>query len=176
LYRELAEALRPLYDSDQVPLTPARAAADLAAARPDGALVVADPGPAGLWIARALPTTEAGSVVVPATIAPGFAAAAGVVASLDGRVSVSVTAEPIDERTEAVLELAEGWGAQVVLEMWGDDGDRVDPQRRRDQLVDALGARRVRRLPVAVDFSYTQTLIEIAGPIVAWETDTGGSP
>jgi hypothetical protein len=62
----------------------------------------------------------------------------------------------------------------VVLEMWGDDGDRVDPQRRRDQLVDALGARRVRRLPVAVDFSYTQTLIEIAGPIVAWEPDSNG--
>lgn len=176
LYRELAEALRPLYDADQVPLTPARAAADLAAARPDGALVVADPGPAGLWIARALPTTEAGSVVVPATVAPGFAAAAGVVASLDGRLSVSVTAEPLDERTEAVLELAEGWGAQVVLEVWGDNGDPIEPDARRGRMVDALGARRVQRLPVAVDFSSTEVLIDIAGPIVAWEADSGGSP
>ena len=64
-YEQLAAALQPLYASAAVPLSPARAAADLGATRPDGALVLADPGPAGLWVARALPTTELGSVVVP---------------------------------------------------------------------------------------------------------------
>ncbi len=173
LYRELSAALGPLYTAEQVPLTPARAAADLAASRPAGTVVVADPGLAGLWVARAFPTTEAGSVVVPATVAPGFAAAAGVVASLDGRPSVAVTTSPTDDRTVAVLELAERWGAQVVLEVWGGDGDELTAEERVNRTVEALRSRRVSQLPVVVDFSFTDVLTEIAGPIVAWQTDEG---
>ncbi|MCX7621500.1 MAG: hypothetical protein N2037_11740 [Acidimicrobiales bacterium] len=176
LYRELAGALRPLYASAQVPLSPARAVADAGEVRPEGALVVADPGPAGLWVARALPTTEAGSVVVPSAVQPGFAVAAGAVASLDGRLSISITTDPIDETTEAVLELAEHWGAQIVLEVWGDGAsgaELVSPEARRERLHDALQSRRVNRLPVAVDFASTDVLVEIAGPVVAWESDRG---
>ena len=77
--------------SDAVPLSPARAAADLGSARPDGALVVADPGPAGLWVARALPTTELGerrrARRCPCGASPSPAAIA---ASFEGRPAVAV--------------------------------------------------------------------------------------
>ena len=72
LYAELSAALADLYADDSVPLNPAKAAADLGAARPAGALVAADPGPAGLWIARTFPTTESGSVIVPSRPVAGL--------------------------------------------------------------------------------------------------------
>ena len=75
LYEQLSAALQPLYASATVPLSPARAAADLGAHAGLGRLVLADPGPAGLWVARAFPTTELGSVVVPALPVGGFALA-----------------------------------------------------------------------------------------------------
>src|SRR5690606_21574749 len=79
LYERLSSALADRYTNEAVPLAAARACSDLAAVRPAGALVAADPGPAGFWVARAYPTDEPGSVVVPSSSAPGFAAAAAFV-------------------------------------------------------------------------------------------------
>jgi len=174
LYTELSAALAPLYASSEVPLTPARAAADLAAARPTGALVAADPGPAGLWVARTFPTTELGSVLVPSRAVRGFAAAAGLVAALDGRASISVVHPPVDEVTEAVVELAERWEAALVLEVWGGEpaSPLATPAERIRRLADALADPKCCRLEVPVDFSFTRVLVEVAGPVVAW----GGGP
>jgi hypothetical protein len=169
LYRELSGALADHYASDDVPLRPARAAGDLAGVLPPGALVVADPGPAGLWVARAYPTTEPGSVVVPATVAPGFAAAAALVAALDGRPAVAVTTDPIDRETEAVLDLARALGLPLVLEVWGADGPLASPADRVDALAGLLAhPETVAVRPVPVDFSHTRTLVDVAGPVVAW--------
>ena len=77
---------------------------------PTEGLVAADPGPAGLWIARAFPTLVPGSVIVPAARQPGFAAAAALVAALDDRPAIAVTTDPVDPLTEAVLRRWPGPG------------------------------------------------------------------
>jgi len=64
LYSRLATVVGPMYDRPGSP--PARAAA-LAAGLPAGGVVVAEPGLVGFWIARTFPTSQAGSVVVPAS-------------------------------------------------------------------------------------------------------------
>jgi thiamine pyrophosphate-dependent acetolactate synthase large subunit-like protein len=167
LYQRLSSALAPLYADESVPLNPAQAAASLGRLRPAGALVAADPGPAGLWIARTLPTTETASVLVPSRPVTGFAAAAGVVSSLDGRPSISVVSGGVDEATQAVVELANRWGAQLVVEVWGDDGVDVTADRA-DTIAGALDAKATIVSPVAVDFSATSVLEAVAGPVVAW--------
>lgn len=156
LYTELAAALAPLYASDAVPLTPARAAADLAAALPAGGLVTADPGPVGLWVARAFPTREPGSVVVPATGGRGRAAALALSAAREGRPVVLVTGEVDGE----VIEAARRDGLSLVVEVWGAEGDpacRVAP-----------GTPGVHVVPVAVDMTWTRVLVDVAGEVVAW--------
>jgi thiamine pyrophosphate-dependent acetolactate synthase large subunit-like protein len=168
LYTELSAALQSHYASDDIPLRPARAAAGVAAARPDGALVAADPGPAGLWIARAYPTTEPGSVVVPATRALGFAAAAALVAALDERPAIAVTTAPVDGVTERVLDLARSLGKSVVLEVWGGDGPLAEAADHARELAEAVTAGGVVVRDVPVDFAHTRTLVEVAGPVVAW--------
>lgn len=168
LYTELAAALQPLYGSDDLPLSPARAAADLAQVRPDGGLVVADPGPAGLWVARCFPTTEPGSVVVPATPADGFAAAAAWVAGLDGRAAMAITTAPMGDQTRRLLEFAGAQGGPLVLEEWGADSGLGDAESHAGRLDVALQGSGVSVLPTPVDFSLTDVLVGVAGPVVAW--------
>jgi hypothetical protein len=140
LYTRLAAIAQPGYLDDRFPRHPARAVMDLRNDLPSGGLVAADPGLPGLWIARTLPTSEPGSVVVPARRVPGIAAALALVAARAGRAAIAVTAAPVDDATRAVVELADRIGTPFRLEAWGDD----------------------------VDFSYTRLLIEAAGPVVAW--------
>jgi thiamine pyrophosphate-dependent acetolactate synthase large subunit-like protein len=171
LYTRLAAALAPLYDAGGVPLNPARAAAGLASARPPGGLVLADPGPAGLWVARAFPTTEPGSVVVPAAFVRGFAAAAAVLAGLDGRPAIAVVTDPPDEATLELLSLADHWGVPLTLEVWGAEvaGASVpSAAAHAERLAQALDEPGVKVLPVPVDFAHTRTLVEVAGEVVAW--------
>jgi thiamine pyrophosphate-dependent acetolactate synthase large subunit-like protein len=168
LYDALSKALAPMYASDAVPLSPARAAADLGATRPEGAIVVADPGRAGFWVARTLPTTEVGSVVVPALPTEGFALAAAIVAAFDERVAVAVTAEPFDATSAELLALAEHWGVDVTLEVWGADAALPSPDARVERLREALAAPAVSVLPLPVDLDALRALEDVAGPVVAW--------
>ena len=103
LYPQLAAVVGRLSPSAQVPLSPARAVVDLRAALPPDGVIAADPGLAGLWIARTFPTTDARSIGVPATVAPGYAAAAALTARLDGRPAIAVTTAPADEMTRRVI-------------------------------------------------------------------------
>src|SRR5262249_22003622 len=152
LYQRLSTALAPLYADDSVPRNPAQAAAELGAARPAGALGAADPGTAGLWVARTFPTTETASALVASRPVSGAAAAAGVVSSLDGRPSISVVTGDVDDATGEVVELARAWGAQLVLELWGDEGGPAAADRPAF-LASALESRATTVSPVAVDFS-----------------------
>jgi hypothetical protein len=158
LYTQLAAAVGPLYESDAMPLNPARAARDLAHA---AQFVAADPGPAGLWVARTFPTVELGSVVVPARRSP---AAAVQLAAASDRPAVAVTTAPVDGATTAALESIE----RVVLEVWGGDGDVRSPEERVERLTAAIAEPGVHVLNVPVDFSYTRVLVEVAGPVRAW--------
>jgi len=171
LYTELAAALAPLYESTSAPLNPAKAAQDLSLVRPAGALVAADPGPAGLWVARTFPTTEPGSVIVPSRSAPGFAIAAAMCASLDQRQAIAVTMSPFDDTTQALLDLAPSFGSSFVIAEWGADPGWSDANAHKVALRSALSGPGIAHVPVPVDFSWTSVLIEVAGEVVAWQPD-----
>jgi hypothetical protein len=113
---------------------------DLKQAMPVGGLVTADPGPAGLWVARTFPTDGPGTVVVPAVAAPGIGAAVGLAAARAGHPATAVTVGPVDEATRAVVDLANALHSPLTLAVWDDD----------------------------VDLSLTELLVEAAGPVVAW--------
>ena len=168
LYPQLAAVVQRLSPSTQVPLSPARAVADLRAALPPGGVITADPGLAGLWIARTFPTTDARSIGVPATVAPGYAAAAALVARLDGRPAIAVTTAPLDPMTARVLELAEVLGVGFPLELWADEGQLASAGDHCVEVRAALDHDRVTRLRVPVDASHTDELVAVAGEVVAW--------
>jgi hypothetical protein len=103
LYSELAAVIGPMYADPASP--PARARA-LAERLPAGGRIVAPPGLLGYWVARTLPTTEPGSVVVPAR---GDAAEArALAAELASRA-------PVVYVSDVAVEVP---GAQV--ELWDD--------------------------------------------------------
>jgi Thiamine pyrophosphate enzyme, central domain len=168
LYARLSAIAQPGFVDQRVPLHPARAVADIRAALPPGGVVTADPGVAGVWVARTFPTTEPGSVLVPATAVRGSAAALALVATLRGRPAIAVTVEPLDHATLAVLELATELAAEFAVDVWGAGG----PVRRADdhlgQLEAAVRDPGVTILDVPVDVSLTRRLVDAAGPVVAW--------
>jgi thiamine pyrophosphate-dependent enzyme len=172
LYGRLAAVVQPLYRSGDFPLSPGRAVADLAAGVAEGGFVAADPGPAGLWVGRAFPTSALGSVLVPATVAEGAATAAALVAKLrqpDRRV-VAVTTAPLDDTTRALVAEAERLGAGLVVEAWGEEGELGGVDEHAEALALGLASERPTVLRVPVDWSHTDRLIDVAGPVVAWET------
>jgi thiamine pyrophosphate-dependent acetolactate synthase large subunit-like protein len=140
LFERLAAVAQPGYVDQRVPRHPARAVMDLKQGLAPGALVTAEPGPAGLWVARTFPTDAPGTVVVPAVAAPGVAVALGFAAARAGRTTTAVTVAPLDERTGAIAALAKERALPLTLEVWGED----------------------------VDLSLTDLLVEAAGRVVAW--------
>jgi thiamine pyrophosphate-dependent acetolactate synthase large subunit-like protein len=142
LFERLAAVAQPGYVDERFPRHPARAVMDLKQAIPDGSLVTADPGPAGLWVARTFPTDGPGTVVVPAVRAAGIGAALALAAARAGRAATAVTTAPTDDATRAVVSLATRLHTPLTLEVWGDD----------------------------VDLSLTDLLVAAAGPVVAWGT------
>ncbi len=173
LYDTIASVVTPLYESDAVPLTAARASLHLTGALPDRGIVVADPGPAGFWIARTLPTSFPGSVCVPATRIDGFAAAAALVCALEERPCFAVAdqrdgPDGVDPSTEAVLELAEALGLGVALQLWGERGSMASSTDHVELLARSLEATTVRIDDVPVDLTATAELERVAGPLRAW--------
>lgn len=140
LYERLAAVAQPGYVDDRIPRHPARAVMDLKQRMPPNGIVTADPGPAGLWVARTFPTDAPGTVVVPAVATPGIAVAVALVAARAGRAATAVTVEPLDPISEALADLARALDVPLTVEPWGDD----------------------------VDLSLTALLVEAAGPVVAW--------
>jgi thiamine pyrophosphate-dependent acetolactate synthase large subunit-like protein len=168
LYARLSSVAQLGFVDDRVPLHPARAVADLRTTLAAGGVVTADPGVAGLWVARTFPTSEPGTVVVPSIRTPGIAAALTLVAALRGLPAIAVTTEPMGYVTLAVLELATELGAALVVDVWSAGG----PVRRAgDHLAQLQAASRepgVSIIDVPVDASLTRKLVEAAGPVVAW--------
>jgi hypothetical protein len=163
----LAGVLTPLYEDDSSPLSPARAALHLSGALPDRGLAVADPGPAGFWVARAFPSSIPGSSVVPATREEGFAAAAALVAGVEGRPALAVTdVAGLGPVTAAVGDLARSLRVPLRLQVWADDGPRTSPAEHVALLADHLGDPGVRVDRVGVRLEVPEELVELAGPPV----------
>lgn len=140
LFERLAAVAQPGYLDDRFPRHPARAVMDCKRRMAADGVVTAEPGPAGLWVARTFPTDEPGTVIVPAVAAPGVGAAVGLAAARAGFPATTITAAPIDPTTAAIVEAASRLGAPLTLEVWGDD----------------------------VDLTLTTMLVDAAGPVVAW--------
>lgn len=173
LYDAISSVVTPMYESDSVPLSGPRAALHLSGALPDRGIVVADPGAAGFWIARTLPTSFPGSVCVPATFIAGFAAAAAFVCALEKRPCLAVSdqingPDGIDETSAAVLELAEAMGLPVALQLWGPGGQLESSTSHVEMLASALETQTVRIDEVPVDVEDVEALEAVAGRLIAW--------
>jgi hypothetical protein len=174
----MSAVCQPLFADDRFPMSPGRAVAEVRATMVPGDVVVAAPGPAGLWVARSFSTVTLGSVVVPATVDPGFAAAAALAAALrrPRTPAVAITTGPVGAETVAALDAARSLGEPLVLEVWGDDpGPAAEGavavtgiEHHRDALLAARAGGGVTVLHVPVDFGDTDRLVEVAGPVVAW--------
>ena len=168
LYAALSAVVGPLYERDDAPISPPRAALHLSGARPDGGLVVADAGIAGFWIARTYPTGDVGSVIVPATVQPGFAVAAAHVAALDGRRAVAVC-DHLSAEAEAVLELSEASGLAYGVQIWsGDEGEISEPADHVERSLAGFAGEALTIDSVRIDESALDALVAAAGPVVAW--------
>jgi thiamine pyrophosphate-dependent acetolactate synthase large subunit-like protein len=173
LYPRLAAVAQPGYADSKVPLHPARAVADLGAVLPAGGLVVAEPGIAGLWVARTFPTPaispgEERRVVVPSRRAAGAAAGLALTAARDGRPAIFVTATEPDDATREMIDVAEAERLPLVVVVWSATGRLRDVDDHTTRVRQALANPGPIRVDVPVALDDTQLLIEAAGDVVAW--------
>lgn len=138
LYGALADVCGPLYGSQQSPMNPARAAADLAGWLPAGGVVAAHYDLAGFWLGRTFPTREVGSVRF-------------------GPDAHGVTLHVVSELDDALIE------SGAVVEHWSSDGPALGPGERLDRLATALRSGRGAVLPLGVDWSPLAALVAVAG-------------
>ena len=164
----LADILGPLYEQDGSPLNPARAAADVAAVLPDHGVVLAEPGPAALWVARAMPAPAAGTVRVAPAGDQGVAIAGALLAGLRGELGVAVVDTPPAGTATTLLALASSLDVGLVVTVWGRRGGLRSAADHRERLATALRAPGVSVIEVPVDQGHTKLLTDLAGDVVAW--------
>jgi hypothetical protein len=169
----LAEVTQRGWSVEASPLPPSSATMHYAECVAAGALVAADAGNAGFWVARTLGTTRLGAVIVPSTPSPGFAAACVAVSLLrrPSRPALAVIDLAGAEETAMIVDAAAALGVRVPVEAWDQDGDRLDADAHRERLRQLV----VGGLPAGDGFCTLTTdsrqlseMIEAAGPIVAW--------
>ncbi len=173
LRARLAEVTQRGWRVAASPLPPSRATMHYAECVATGALVAADAGDAGFWVARTLGTTRLGAVIVPSTPSPGFAAACATVSVLRhrGRPALAVIDVGDAEPTGLIVDAAAGLGIRVPVEAWDPEGDRLDAEAHRERLRRLLlgGLPTGDRLcTLATDPRQLSEMIGVAGPIVAW--------
>lgn len=169
-YDTMAGLLRPLYEMSSGPVNPARAALQLSGASPHGGVVCCDAGRAGFWVARAYPTGIVDSVLVPARREPGTAVAGALVATLQGRPALAVLDEDLDERgiemTQRVIETARSLGANLSIQSWGEGV--TTPDEHVEMCTHAFAGGPEQWHHVGLDHSAFESLVDLAGPVVAW--------
>ena len=173
LRARLAEVTQRGWSVGASPLPPSRATMHYAECVAAGALVAADAGHAGFWVARTLGTTRLGAVVVPSTVSPGFAAACVAVSLLrrPNRPGLAVIDLAEADATAVIVDAAAELGIRVPVEAWDPDGDRLDADAHRDRLRGLVLGRPPggeRLCTLATDRHQLSEMIEAAGPIVAW--------
>jgi len=173
LRARLAEVTQRGWSVQTSLLPPSRATMHYGECVGAGALVAADAGNAGFWVARTLGTTRLGAVIVPSTPSPGFAAACVAVSLLrrPSRPALAVIDRAEEEVTAAIVDAAAGLGVRVPVEAWDPEGDRLDADAHRERLRGLIvGAQPVgdRLCTLATDRHQLSEMIEAAGPLVAW--------
>jgi thiamine pyrophosphate-dependent acetolactate synthase large subunit-like protein len=173
LYPALAAVAQPGYASTKVPLHPARAVADLGAALPADGLLTAEPGVAGLWVARTFPTPPLAPgasrrVLVRSVHTDGGACRDAIETARSGRPAIFVTASEPDDATADELARAAESGVALVVVVWGEAGRLRSVDDHASQLHEALRSPGVTRVDVPVAVDDTQLLVDAAGSVVAW--------
>jgi hypothetical protein len=173
LRARLADVTQRGWRGPDVPIPPSRVTLHYAECLAEGALIAADAGIAGYWVARTLGTSRLGAVVVPSTNWPGYAAACIAVALLrrPGQPALAVIDGPVDETTMAIVEAAASLGVHVPVEVWDPAGERLDAAAHRERLRRlVLGAAPQTAGPstLATDPDQLAQMIDAAGAIVAW--------
>jgi hypothetical protein len=134
-------------------------------------LVAADPGRAGFFVARTVPTEAPWTVHVPADRGvDGAAVAACLVAKLrsPSRRCLAVIDGAPTPLAQELLDLAARLGHAIAVESWGDDGSRgTAADQASDIACSVLSPQHaVRR--VQVDWYQLAVFEDAAGPITAW--------
>jgi hypothetical protein len=173
LRARLAEVTQRGWSVEASPLPPSSVTMHYAECVAAGALVAADAGNAGFWVARTLGTTRLGAVIVPSTPSPGFAAACVAVSLLrrPNRPALAVIDLAEAEATAVIMDAAAALGVRVPVEAWDPEGDRLDADAHRDRLCQlVLGGLPTgdRLCSLTTDPHQISEMIEAAGPIVAW--------
>ena len=143
--------------------------ADLAEVLDPEELVLADPGPAGLWLHAGRGARPAGSVVVP--VVPRARLRRRRRRSSPASTAVRRSRwspRPTDPATDALLDLAASLGVTLVCEVWGAEASWASPSEHRERLIGARHEGGVQRLGVPVDLAATRELVDLAGPVQAW--------
>jgi hypothetical protein len=173
LRARLADVTQRGWSSPDVPIPPSRVTLHYAERLAEGALIAADAGIAGYWVARTLGTSRLGAVIVPSTNWPGYAAACIAVALLrrPSQPALAVIDGPVDGTTMAVVEAAATLGVDVPLEVWDPAGERLDAKAHRERLCRlVLGGTPHTAGPstLATDPGQLAQMIDAAGAVVAW--------
>jgi hypothetical protein len=173
LRNRLAEVTQRGWMGEQAPIPPSRVTLHYAECLAEGALIAADPGIAGFWVARTLGTTRLGAVIVPSSPWPGFAAACVAVSLLrrPSQPALAVTDRLSADATAAIVEAAAALGVHVPVEVWDPEGQRLDADAHRERLRRlVLGRIAIDRgtCTLATDPHQMIEMIDAAGQIVAW--------
>jgi hypothetical protein len=157
---------------ESAPLPPSRVTKHYAECLTAGALIAADAGTAGFWVARTLGTTRLGAVIVPSRPWPGFAAACATVSLIRRPAQPALAVvDGVDDGTAAVIDAAGSLGVRVPVEVWDPEGERLDAEahrRRLRQLIVGGVPSAVGSTTLATDTEQMAQMIDAAGPIVAW--------
>ena len=167
LVEGIGDVLGAHRSDESVPLHPVRAIIDVLDAIGASDRIFVDPGPVGLWFARGVVPVAADRVIVPALPVEGFAVAAAIISALDGRRSVAITT-PGNPFVASLCDLAATLDLDIVVELWGEDANRIDPADHRGGIVAAQLGGGVNVSTVSIDLGAVADLLELAGPIVAW--------
>ena len=156
----LAAATQAGWAATGSPLAPSQATRNYGEIVGTGGTVSADPGLPGFWVARTLGTTRPRAVHVPAEAeAAGFALACAAEAKRrwPDRPALAVIGELV-----AGTELPPG----VAVEVWADDGDRLDAEEHAARLATLVRTGGVVRLATRPD--QLAVMVEVAGDVTAW--------
>jgi thiamine pyrophosphate-dependent acetolactate synthase large subunit-like protein len=130
-------------------------------------LVAADPGVAGFWVARTVPTVGLRGVVVSSDPAAGSAVATAVVSRLlDPARPVLAVVDELGGAVRAHLDAARALGVPVAVECWTDAGDALDAEAHRTRLDEVLG--RGGEVALSTDGSQMAEIVAVAGEVTAW--------
>ena len=171
LRERLAAVTRDGWDRAGAPLWPSAVTLDYGRVLGSAGLVAADPGTAGFWVARTYATLRPRSAIVPPDAdRHGFSVACATVARLrrPSRPVLAVVDGPRHPDVDALLDVAGSLGVPVGVEVWDDDGDRLDQAAHLPRAAKLANASTTTIASLAPSADQWGPIIDAAGPVIAW--------